>query len=95
MIKKERRAKTQLNEEQKRIIEDVWKERRAKALQRYSKELGKKKVILINELVLWFNRKLYGTFWFEIGENSSEGFIRKAPEKGLFFSVLEQSKKRR
>ncbi len=47
----------------------------------------------IDEFVNWYNRRIHGTLWLEIGENPEEAFIRKAPPEsllGLFLSLSEK-----
>ena len=43
--------------------------------------------------VKWYNRRIHGALWLEIGENPEGVFIRKAPPEsllGLFFSLTEK-----
>ncbi len=47
----------------------------------------------MDEFVRWYNRRIHGALWLEIGENPEEAFIRKAPPEsliGLFFSHPEK-----
>jgi transposase InsO family protein len=44
----------------------------------------------MDEFIEWYNRRIHGSLWLEIGENPNDAFIRKAPPEsllGLFLSL--------
>ena len=50
----------------------------------------------LHEFISWYNNRIHGALWIEIGETPFEAFIRKAPEEsllGLFFSISAKNEK--
>ncbi len=49
----------------------------------------------INEFIEWYNNRIHGALWLEIGERPEEAFIRKLPPEnllGLFMKMNEEIK---
>jgi len=49
----------------------------------------------INEFIEWYNNRIHGALWLEIGERPEEAFIRKIPPEnllGLFMKMNEDIK---
>ena len=50
----------------------------------------------IYDFILWYNNRIHGALWLEMGETPSEAFLRKAPKEsllGLFFSISKKNEK--
>ncbi len=50
----------------------------------------------IREFILWYNNRIHGALWIEIGETPSDAFVRKTSEESLlelFFSISEKNDK--
>ena len=48
----------------------------------------------MDDFISWYNHRIHGSLWLQIGENPSEAFIRKAPPEsllGLFFSISQSN----
>ena len=47
----------------------------------------------MDEFVSWYNNRIHGAIWLELGENTNEVFIRKAPPESLLGLFLSSSEK--
>ena len=45
----------------------------------------------MDEFIEWYNRRIHGSLWLEIGENPNDAFIRKAPPESLLGLFLSSS----
>ena len=49
----------------------------------------------MEEFILWYNKRIHGALWLEIGERREEAFLRKLPPEnllGLFMKMNEEIK---